>query len=353
MRGRFVGRAVLVGMLVMGASSACGDDDEAATDTTAPSGDAGDATGDNTLEVEMVDYGYEADGELGAGLVTIASTNTGDEWHMAGFGRLKEGRTVGELLTALQDASEGEGGPAGPGGPTETTGAGATLRAAAQETTTTTGGGQPGGEDEGGEEGDPFAEFIDEELGAPGHVLQPGQRQSLTVDLDPGSYVMLCFLPTEGEGTPHFLKGMVGGFEVAEETADVDPPQADATITLGDEAEPSGVPGDLDAGEHTFEVTSSGTAGKDFVIAQLDEGEDLSSFDEYFEGEEGFDREGGPPEGYAQRAPGTVLASTFEIAPGQTVWVTADIPEGEVHFVGSTNTDDEDTVDKFVTVQVS
>ena len=238
MRGRFVWRAALVGALMGGALAACGDDDEEATTDTTAAGSEGGGSGDNTRRVEMVDSGYKVSGELKSGLATIESTNSGDEWHMAGFGKLKAGKTLGELVTALQNAGGGEGGPAQGGGATETTAAGATLRAAGQETTTTT------AAEGGGEEGDPFAEFIEEELGSPGHILQPGQTQALTVDLDPGSYVMLCFLPTEGEGTPHFAKGMVGGFEVAEEATDAAAPEADATIKLGDDAEPTGVPTD-------------------------------------------------------------------------------------------------------------
>lgn len=357
MRGRFgkALRAALVGTLLLGILAGCGDDDEdeAATDTTA-AGSGGEAA-DNTLRIEMLEYGYKVTGDLKSGLATIESTNTGSEWHMAGFARLKEGKTVEQLVTALQSAGGEEGGPAEGGGATETTGSGATLRAAGQQTTTTTA--AQGGGEGGGEGGDPLAEFVEEEMGSPGHILQPGQSQSLTVDnLDAGSYVMLCFLPTEGEGTPHFTKGMVSGFEVAEEAADVEEPEADATITLGDEAEPTGVPTELSSGEHTFKVTAQGEKGKDFILGQLDEGKEFEAFNEYFGGEDGFESESGPPKGYAEQAPGTVIASTFEISPGQSIWVTVDVPKGETYFVGTTNVEGDDradAIDKFVKVDVS
>ena len=359
MHRRSLWRAVLVATLMAGALGACGDDDEddAATDTTAAE-EGGAASGENSLDIEMIDYGYKVGGELKAGLATIQSTNTGKEWHMAGFGKLKEGKTVEQLVTALQQQSggEGEGGTAEAGGATETTAAPATLRtagAAAQagsETETEEG----GGEEEGG--GDPFAEFFEEEeIGTPGHILQPGQTQTLTVDtLDAGSYAILCFLPTEGEGTPHFFKGMVAGFEVVEEAADVAEPEADATITLADEAEPEGVPTELEAGEHTFKVTSSGSEGKDFIVGQMKAEEEFEAFDTYFETL--FEQEGGPPKGAADQAPGKILASTFEVGPGQTIWVTVDLPAGETYFVNTTNVgegDEEDTVDKFVKVTVT
>ena len=343
MRTRFVWRAVLVGVLMAGALGACGDDDDdtATTDTTAAEAD-GDA--ENTLDIEMVDYGYEVDGELETGLATITSTNTGNEWHMAAFGKLKPGVTVDDVTTALQSAGPPEGGEA-------------TLRAAAQAEGGEPAQGQEGqGEESAEGEEDPLAEFFEEEEGTPGHILQPGQTQTLTVDtLDAGNYVMMCFIPTEGEGTPHFAKGMVAGFEVAEEAAEAAEPEAEATITLDDEAEPEGVPTELDAGEHTFKVTASGTAGKDFVVGQLDEGKEFEAFDTYFE--EIFEQEGGPPKGAADQAPGKVLASTFEIKPGETIWVTVDVPAGETYFVGTTNSEEDDSddaaVDKFVKVNVS
>lgn len=318
MRKRRVWRVVLAGALATGMLGACGDDDDetaSSTATTTAEDDTTTETGANELSIEMVDYGYKVGGSLRPGKATITSTNTGKEWHMAGFGKLKEGATVQDLVKALQAA----------------------------------------GESEGGEEEDPTAEFIEKELDTPGHILQPGATQTLTVDvLDPGNYVMLCFLPTEGEGTPHFAKGMVNGFTVKKGQEATQEPTADASITLGDEADPVGVPADLKAGKRTFKLTGEGEKGKDFIIGQLAEGKQFDAFDTYFETL--FEQEGGPPKGAASQAPGKILASTFEIQPNQTIWVTVDLPAGQTFFVSTTNSDSEegeDTVDKFVTVNVT
>lgn len=315
MRKRLAWPVVLAGALAAGALGACGDDDDetaTATSTTAEAG-AGAEGGANELSIEMVDFGYKVEGTLKPGKATVTSTNSGKEWHMAGMGRLKEGATVEALVKALQSAGDSEE--------------------------------------------DPTAEFIEEELDSPGHILQPGATQSLTVDLKAGNYVMLCFLPTEGEGSPHFSKGMVNGFTVKDGEEVTEEPTADATITLGDEADPTGVPTDLKSGKHTFKVTAEGDKGKDFIIGQLAEGKEFEAFDTYFETL--FEQEGGPPKGAAEQAPGKILGSTFEIHPGQSIWVTVDIPAGETYFVGTTNSDSEDpegeeqTVDKFVKVNVS
>lgn len=323
MRTRMVWRTMLIGTLLAGVLGACGDDDDVSSpDTTAPaeSTTAADHNGkENTIEIEMVDYGYKVEGTLETGVATITSKNTGEEWHMAGLGKLKEGKTVEQLVEALKSS----------GGP------------------------------EGGGEEDPTADFIDQEneLGSPGHILQPGRTQSLTVDvLDAGTYVMLCFLPTEGEGTPHFAKGMVGSFDVEEKRSTASEPHEDITVALPDDAEPTGIPTEVKTGSHTFKVTSSGAKGKDFAIVQLNEGKAVEDFDRYF-GAELFEKEGGPAKGAAKLAPGTILGSTFEIGPGQTIWMTVDLSAGDTYFVNTTNSDDEqgdeEGVDKFVKVTVT
>ena len=318
-RGKWIN--IVVAGLVALSLAACGDDDDdtdtAATTTTAS------ATGPNTLDVEMVDYAYKTKGAPRSGLVTVNSSNAGTEWHMAGFGLLKRGKTVAQLVAALRE----QGGPgAGEG-------------------------------EEGEQDRDPTAEFIDKELGAPGHVLQPGQSQSLTVNLEPGNYVMLCFLPTEGEGTPHLAKGMVAGFEVARAEAAAEEPEAVAEVTLADDAEPTGIPTSLQSGKHTFKLTATGTKGKDFGVGQLKPGQpsDPTTFDRYFETE--FEKEGGPAKGAATRAPGTLFGTTFEIEPDQSVWMTVELKPGPTFFVNTTNTEgeggEEESQDKFVTVNVT
>jgi hypothetical protein len=271
-------------------------------------GDADRAAPPNGLAVEMFDYGYRFVGAVTAGAVTMTTVNTGREWHMATYGKLQPGRTVADVVSFLDAQSAGD--PV-----------------------------------------DSIENVIEKGLGAPGHLLQPGRRQALTVDnLDAGSYVMLCYLPVEGQGTPHFTRGMVGGFEVGTAGLVTAAPEADVEVVLGDSAEPAGLPTNLKSGERTFKVTSAGTSGKDFTIVQLGAGQTLGSFGIYFGTE--FVQPGGPPVGVADRAPGKVLGSSFQIEPGRSVWLTIDVPEGEVYFDSATNVADGNPVHKVVSVRV-
>lgn len=161
---------------------------------------------------------------------------------------------------------------------------------------------------------------------------------------------MVCYLPVEGLGTPHFTKGMVAGFEVDAGPAAAPPTEADFDVTLGDSADPTGLPTELELGVHTFKLTSTGTAGKDFTVSQLAPGQTTGSFAIYFADE--FNRPGGPPIGTDARAPGQVLGSSFEIGAGETVWLTVELPAGPTNFDSATIIDGGDAVHRIVTATV-
>jgi hypothetical protein len=44
--------------------------------------------------------------------------------------------------------------------------------------------------------------------------IEPGAVQSIVVDLEPGRYVLICFVPDAGDGRPHHAHGMVKEIDV-------------------------------------------------------------------------------------------------------------------------------------------
>ncbi|MDQ2891274.1 MAG: hypothetical protein M3R65_12090, partial [Gemmatimonadota bacterium] len=46
------------------------------------------------------------------------------------------------------------------------------------------------------------------------NASDPGRTANATLDLQPGSYAMICFVDVPG-GVPHFAKGMIKGFTVS------------------------------------------------------------------------------------------------------------------------------------------
>ncbi len=117
--------------------------------------------------IKLVDYTFQFSKPLAAGRHVIRVVNAGTQWHELELVRLNPGKTVKDL-EAWEGAVEA-GKPAGP----------------------------------------PPADAL-------GGVapLDPGHSATMTVDLAPGRYGMLCFLPAKADGKPHFMHGMAMDVDV-------------------------------------------------------------------------------------------------------------------------------------------
>jgi uncharacterized cupredoxin-like copper-binding protein len=112
--------------------------------------------------VTLVDYGFQTNADFGRGPHRVVVRNTSKQSHELELARLLPGKTPADL------------------------GAWATKM-----------------------EGPPPAHFL-------GGVspLGPGQSNELSLDLTPGHYVMLCFVPDAHDGKPHVAHGMVRDFAI-------------------------------------------------------------------------------------------------------------------------------------------
>jgi len=45
--------------------------------------------------------------------------------------------------------------------------------------------------------------------------ILPGAHAFLNVDLTPGDYVLMCFVPDSRNGQPHFMRGMSKEFKIS------------------------------------------------------------------------------------------------------------------------------------------
>ena len=94
--------------------------------------------------------------------------------------------------------------------------------------------------------------LVAEEMSLPGVLLTPGNSVDITVPmLTAGTYALMCFLPAEPNGPPHFMKGMVGQLTV--EAPKAKAPKNDATYTVTPGKGLTG-PTTLKAGRHNFAV---------------------------------------------------------------------------------------------------
>jgi hypothetical protein len=345
-------RSPMVALLMSGVLAlglvACGDDgDEKSTATTSVPTTAA-PQGAPVVTIDLVDYAFQVSGPLVAG-GTLKISNKGTEMHMVGLGRFKAGKTLADLQRALSEpppttSTTVRGATTTTArGATTTTVAGATTTTSRAATTTTVAGATtttaragsaaatttttaPAGQ------GNPTADIL-EELGLPGNILSPGESFELTVpSLQPCTYGMVCFLPAEGEGTPHFEKGMIGQLEVLPGTAPA-VPAADATYKVAPGKAVQG-PATLTAGRHVIKFeAAAGSEQLEPTIVRLNAGATFSSLDKaisaLFEGDKP------PAKGAAMKLPGQVVFGGFDLLAVTEFYVAVDLKAGNYMIVAS------------------
>ncbi len=152
-RGAFVDDAGLAGDAA--GAHACG------TGTTFAQAELTDAekAAAPVVAVDAVDYGFEVDGDFVVGHNVIAFANAGGEPHEVLLFELTGGTSAEDAIAWFEENHESDEEP-------------------------------------------PFLGAMVGGFGA------PNGRTEIAADLVAGEYLMICFIPTEADGTPHFLKGM-------------------------------------------------------------------------------------------------------------------------------------------------
>ena len=98
-----------------------------------------------------------------------------------------------------------------------------------------------------------------------------GGEVSTTLDLAPGNYVALCFIPSPAPDLkPHFTKGMVHPFVVVPTAEKREAPASHFTITLNDYNFNISAP--IPAGIHDVRVVNAGPQAHEVLIVRLDPG---------------------------------------------------------------------------------
>lgn len=132
-----------------------------------------------------------------------------------------------------------------------------------------------------------------------------------------GDYVAFCVIPSP-DGAPHIMKGMIKDLKVTPSKNTAAAPKADITLTLSDYDFAFSKP--LTPGKHIIAVTNAGPQPHEFFFAKLLPGKkpmDMAMFAE---------KPVGPP-------PGMPMGGITDILPGDTVYLTVDIPAGEYAFI--------------------
>jgi hypothetical protein len=167
---------------------------------------------------------------------------------------------------------------------------------------------------------------------AGGPNIGPGLRGSVIDNLEPGPYVVICAIPDE-TSVPHYAMGMLAVIEVTEPAAEAEAPVADAAVSLV-EMEFQGLPADVTAGMHLWEITDQGDQVHEIIVGQIADGVPFEVIQEIFLA--------APPASPVDTAEATPVATPatgpppFEFvagtapkSPGQTNWLVLDLVAGE------------------------
>ena len=171
-----------------------------------------------------------------------------------------------------------------------------------------------------------------EVMGGPG-LTSPGHTSTATVHLDPGTYLLECYVKTDGvfhsyDPDPDAY-GMVHEFTVTGEDSGAKEPTATVTVDLSFEGGMD-VAGDLSAGAHTVGVrfvdqqAHENFVGHDVHLARIDD-VDIDTLAAWMDWTQ--------PHGLETPAPATFLGGLNEMPAGATGYFTATLEPGRYALV--------------------
>jgi hypothetical protein len=248
-----------------------------ATDTGAAAASPGvTQSAANTVHIIAKDYAFDAPAQVSAGLTTFHMMNQGKEPHQAGLIKLTDGKTVDDFMAAMKSMQPNTPPPA-------------------------------------------WLVFA----GGP-NAAAPGGTSEATQILEPGNYVLICFIPST-DGVPHAMKGMVRGLVVAASTAaPAAEPTPTSTMTLSDYKFVLSQP--MKTGQNVIRVENAGPQPHEVVLFKIPPGKTAKDFEAWL-----------PTAEKNPIPPGIPMGGVVTLSTGQHSFFDANLDAGEyvlVCFVG-------------------
>lgn len=151
------------------------------------------------------------------------------------------------------------------------------------------------------------------DVGGPNSVA-PGVSADATMTLEPGTYMLLCYVPS-ADGTPHAMKGMIKPLTVTAKGATKPrEPEADVSVTLGDYGfviSPA-----ITAGRHTIRFEDKAPQTHEAILARLLPGRTLQDALAWFDN------------GQLGPTPVVTLGGASGIANGRHMYMTTQFEPG-------------------------
>ncbi len=157
-------------------------------------------------------------------------------------------------------------------------------------------------------------------------LVAPGKTAQATVRLEPGTYVMECYVKAPN-GAFHGALGMVRPLVVTSVASSTSPPASDLEITLSN----AGIdaPATVSPGRHTFAVHyrehPAAGLGNDVHVVRLRDDSDLAAIDHWLD----WMNVGG----LRAPAPAQFVGGVQEMPVGSTAYFTVDLTPGRYAFV--------------------
>ena len=239
----------------------------------------------NVVNITGSDYKFEAPESIPAGVTTFRLTDAGKELHHATLIKLDSGKTVADLeagIKAMKPGTPPPGWAIPVGGP---------------------------------------------------NAIAPGNTSELTMDIAPGNYAIVCFIP-DAKGVPHAMLGMVKGLTVTPNaTATAAAPAADIEVTMKDYQFDFSKP--LTAGKHTLKITTAPGQPHEFTFFQLAPGKTLADLMKFLETGMKGEPPGRPIGGVAPVVAGIPSYYTVDLTPGDyaIICFVEDAKDGKPHFM--------------------
>jgi hypothetical protein len=226
-----------------------------------------------TVTIRARDFSFEMPAKIHAGWTTVRLVNDGGEPHQAQLAKLHPGVTADQIATA------------GAGG------------------------------------GDAAIVALFTAAGGPNSVPPQGGTASVTVNLTPGRYVAMCFVPS-ADGVRHYAKGMVQPFTVTRTrrtTGKAHAPKAKATMTLEDVS--FGFPPDGLPATGVVAVKNAGAQDHEIALYRLADGRTLADAKAFLLTPPGVPPPAGDP-------PVTEAGGMVGLAPGATGYMNLSLRPG-------------------------
>src|SRR5579884_902553 len=153
------------------------------------------------------------------------------------------------------------------------------------------------------------------QVGGP-NAISPGQDAEAIADLQPGSYVLVCVIPSR-DGTPHVALGMHQELQVIE--GGLSAPHYDYHLALRDFS--FAVPEQIHSGRRTFRVFNRGTQAHEVTLVKLAPAATVP------------DVVASLTPGATDRLPGTLMGGLSGLEPGTEGFFTATLTPGRYAFL--------------------